>query len=256
MFSNYSVFFKNNFSTNTNTNQLSFQKLFKLFKLLNKNSKYTFLHFLIQLGCFNNLGNTSNNKNTLPIFFFYYYKFDSIVRYSNSLTINNKLVYSNNVYNFSKIFKICFKNKKAEILYKYISIGLVVVKNNFITISTKLENSFNNSPVNITYSNGSLLSSPKYSSSSISKYLPLNFVDNMEFQFLRKNKVYNKGRYSRCRQNYRTGVYMCMYLSIVSIFGLYYWFYKFSFNFTYLWWFFLVFVGSFFLPKIVKYRLY
>jgi hypothetical protein len=49
---------------------------------------------------------------------------------------------------------------------------------------------------------------------------------------------------------------MCMYLSVVSIFGLYYWFYKFSFNFTYLWWLFIAFVGSFFLPKIIKYRLY
>ena len=97
---------------------------------------------------------------------------------------------------------------------------------------------------------------PKYSSSSINKYIDLNELNLFEFQYLRKNKVYNKGRYSRCRQNYRTGVYMCMYLSIVSIFGLYYWFYKFSFNFTYLWWLFIGFVGSFFMPKILKYRFY
>lgn len=104
--------------------------------------------------------------------------------------------------------------------------------------------------------NKSLLVVPKLSSSSINKYLNTNQLSNFEFQFLRKNKVYNKGRYSRCRQNYRTGVYMCMYLSVCSIFGLYYWFYSFSFNFTYLWWLFIVFVGSFFLPKIIKYRLY
>jgi hypothetical protein len=101
-----------------------------------------------------------------------------------------------------------------------------------------------------------LLTTPKYASSSINKYLSLDSIQNFEFQFLRKNKVYNKGRYSRCRQNYRTGVYMCMYLSVVSIFGLYYWFYKFSFNFTYLWWIFISFVASFFVPKIIKYRLY
>jgi len=104
--------------------------------------------------------------------------------------------------------------------------------------------------------NKKLLLVPKYSSSSISKIISLENSKNFEFQFLRKNKVYNKGRYSRCRQNYRTGVYMCMYLSVVSIFGLYYWFYKFSFNFTYLWWLFIGFLGSFFLPKIIKYRLY
>lgn len=61
---------------------------------------------------------------------------------------------------------------------------------------------------------------PRYNSTSISKML--NLQTQFEFQFLRKNKIYNKGRYSRCRQNYRTGVYMCMYLSILSIFGLYY----------------------------------
>ena len=104
--------------------------------------------------------------------------------------------------------------------------------------------------------NKPLLISPKFSSSSIGKFINTYQVGNFEFQFLRKNKVYNKGRYSRCRQNYRTGVYMCMYLSVVSIFGLYYWFFKFSFNFTYLWWLFIGFVGSFFLPKIIKYRLY
>jgi hypothetical protein len=104
--------------------------------------------------------------------------------------------------------------------------------------------------------NQRMITSPKYSSSSINKHLSLSDLSTFEFQFLRKNKVYNKGRYSRCRQNYRTGVYMCMYLSVVSIFGLYYWFYKFSFNFTYLWWLFIAFIGSFFLPKIIKYRLY
>ena len=82
--------------------------------------------------------------------------------------------------------------------------------------------------------NKSLLLAPKLSSSSINKFFSIGGTNNFEFQYLRKNKVYNKGRYSRCRQNYRTGVYMCMYLSVVSIFGLYYWFYKFSFNFTYL----------------------
>jgi hypothetical protein len=104
--------------------------------------------------------------------------------------------------------------------------------------------------------NKPLLVAPKLSSSSINKFIDISNSKNLEFQFLRKNKVYNKGRYSRCRQNYRTGVYMCLYLSVVSIFGLYYWFYKFSFNFTYLWWLFIAFVGSFFLPKIIKYRLY
>ena len=110
--------------------------------------------------------------------------------------------------------------------------------------------------VNIVYTTKFLLKIPKLTSSSIVKYIDISKTDVFEFQFLRKNKVYNKGRYSRCRQNYRTGVYMCMYLSIVSVFGLYYWFFKFSLNFTYLWWLFICLIGSIFLPKMVKFRLY
>lgn len=135
----------------------------------------------------------------------------------------------------SKSFFLNFWKKKIN-TYKLLCLGNL--SKNFIIVNKKL------------------ITSPKFSSSSIAKYLSTQQLNSFEFQFLRKNKVYNKGRYSRCRQNYRTGVYLCMYLSIVCIFGLYYWFYKFSFNFTYLWWLFIVFVGSFFIPKIIKYRLY
>ena len=45
----------------------------------------------------------------------------------------------------------------------------------------------------------------KYSSSSIAKFINNN--TNYSVYFLRKNKSFNKGRYSRNRQNYRTGVY-------------------------------------------------
>jgi hypothetical protein len=134
----------------------------------------------------------------------------------------------------------------------YTKMGFVKTYNTYVLLRVKTE-SFVATVVSF---NKPLLVTPKYSSSSINKYLSVNNLNTFEFQFLRKNKVYNKGRYSRTRQNYRTGVYMCMYLSVVSIFGLYYWFYKFSFNFTYLWWFFIAFVASFFVPKIFKYRLY
>ena len=135
---------------------------------------------------------------------------------------------------------------------KYNKLGFLVIFNSFFLVRVRSENFLKN----LVNFNKPLLISPKYSSSSINKYVCVDNVENFEFQFLRKNKVYNKGRYSRCRQNYRTGVYMCMYLSVVSIFGLYYWFYKFSFNFTYLWWLFIAFIASFFLPKVIKYRLY
>jgi hypothetical protein len=150
--------------------------------------------------------------------------------------------------NFDEYFLTEWKKK----LSIYEKLNFIVLENSFNIVRCKSEK-FVKTFVTV---NKPLLVAPKLSSSSLHKLFNLSSVTNLEFQYLRKNKVYNKGRYSRCRQNYRTGVYMCMYLSVVSIFGLYYWFYKFSFNFTYLWWFFIVFVGSFFLPKIIKYRLY
>jgi len=137
-------------------------------------------------------------------------------------------------------------------LDKYNKLGFIIIHNSFLLIRVRSEIFLKN----LVKFNKPLLIAPKYSSSSINKYISVGNSGDFEFQFLRKNKVYNKGRYSRCRQNYRTGVYMCMYLSVVSIFGLYYWFYRFSFNFTYLWWVFIAFVASFFLPKVIKYRLY
>lgn len=194
-----------------------------------------------------------------------------------NFVINNKFI--KNVYNFY-IFTFYFKKTQSVLHLSYGTLGVFNIflqKNKFFLNTTTyikytqivvtylkifllnssglfLYNQKKNG--NITVLSSILLKTPKNSTSSIYKNISLFDFNAAEFQFLRKNKVYNKGRYSRCRQNYRTGVYLCMYLSIVSIFGLYYWFFKFSFNFSYLWWFFIGFVGSFLLPKIIKYRLY
>jgi hypothetical protein len=146
------------------------------------------------------------------------------------------------------------RKKKAEI---YASLGFINNKiYSYLSTSQFVAKVVKHNIVDIKQTYNSLLKKPKFNSSSIVKQLDTNQIKFFEFQFLRKNKIYNKGRYSRCRQNYRTGVYMCMYLSIVCIFGTYYWFFKFSFNFTYLWWLFIAFTSSFLLPKIIKYRLY
>lgn len=103
-------------------------------------------------------------------------------------------------------------------LAKYNKLGFIIIHDSFFLVRVRSEMFLKN----LVKFNKPLLITPKYSSSSINKYISVSNLGNFEFQFLRKNKVYNKGRYSRCRQNYRTGVYMCMYLSVVSIFGLYY----------------------------------
>ena len=75
----------------------------------------------------------------------------------------------------------------------------------------------------------------KFSESSITKYINENSLKSFNISYLRKNRIFNKGRYSRNRQLYRTGVYWCLWLNIIMVYGLYFIFYRFSFNFGYIW---------------------
>lgn len=83
-----------------------------------------------------------------------------------------------------------------------------------------------------------------------------NFFTNFIFFFLRKTKCFNKGRYSRNRQNYRTGFYWCIYVNIVALLGLNFLFYKFCINFTAIWFLFFIFLSVFFFSKIIKYNFF
>jgi len=146
-------------------------------------------------------------------------------------------------------------------LHVYYLLKLINIKHKFLV--TSLPSSiiryflveFKTIKNDVILKNKTLLVSPKYSSSSLHKNIDVSVL-KYEYQFLRKNRVYNKGRYSRTRQNYRTGVYMCVYLSLTTIFGLYFIFYRFSFSFTHLWWLYVYFIFSFFAPKIIQNRLY
>ena len=57
---------------------------------------------------------------------------------------------------------------------------------------------------------------------------------------LRKTKSFNKSRYSRNRQYYRTGVYWCLWLNIILVFALYYVFYRYTFKFSYFFIFYII----------------
>ena len=78
----------------------------------------------------------------------------------------------------------------------------------------------------------------------------LNFNTAM---LLRKTKIFNKGRYSRNRQIYRTGVYLCLWINIIAIVVIYFLFYRFLFNFGYLWWLFFIGLSLFFFSRFFKY---
>lgn len=78
--------------------------------------------------------------------------------------------------------------------------------------------------------------------------------DNTCF-FLRKSKFFNKGRYSRNRQIYRTGVYLCFYINIIVLYLVWFVFYKASLKFTYLWWVFFLLPSSLIFSRSLKYGL-
>lgn len=92
-----------------------------------------------------------------------------------------------------------------------------------------------------------------YVPTDTSHYLNTNKLLNF---FIRKNKIFNKGRYSRNRQLYRTGVYWCILLNVICVYGLYYYFYRFTFNFGYLYLYFFIFILSIFGSRLIKYRFY
>lgn len=95
-----------------------------------------------------------------------------------------------------------------------------------------------------------------FSATNIVKYLSDVTVNNSIILYLRKNKIFNKSRYSRNRQTYRTGAYWCLYVNIIAIIAFYFWFYNFTINFGYMWWLLFIFIASFTLFKAIKYKFY
>jgi len=61
---------------------------------------------------------------------------------------------------------------------------------------------------------------------------------------LRKTKSFNKSRYSRNRQYYRTGVFLCLWANIILVMGAYYLFFRLTFKFNYM---FILLIASFML---------
>lgn len=96
----------------------------------------------------------------------------------------------------------------------------------------------------------------RFSPTTVVKYVNNTATDIFNVLYLRKTKVFNKGRYSRNRQFYRTGVYWCLYINIIAVIGMYFWFYRFVMNFGYVWWLFYISLASFVVAKTFHFRLY
>lgn len=126
-----------------------------------------------------------------------------------------------------------YENKLYNIYTQKTTSQISVIADNCIFLVTNVNQYFEKNLQKLT--NGSKTSEIVYTNTSVVKYLALNQLNNFIVLFLRKSRVFNKGRYSRNRQFYRTGVYWCLYLSIILLTGLFYWFYHFILNFGFLW---------------------
>jgi hypothetical protein len=136
----------------------------------------------------------------------------------------------------------------------------IIFKNNFTSSgSLRKINFLSNYPVFI---HGSLKQFSnyfwpvKYENSSFNKFIDLNFNRSNAILFLRKNKIFNKGRYSRNRQLYRTGVYMCLWINVIFIYFYLFAFYRFTFNFGFMWVGIGLFILSMTFGRAARYRFY
>ena len=224
-----------NYSNNTinqNISNIFFKDLYDEYNFFKNNNK-SILNQII-------LNNTINSK--LIGNYDYYLNFLIFSKVNLKKSFKTNLNYINNALLLPKI-DVNFKNYLKS--YKFTKVtGVLNIKNEFINISNNLEKKINNSWI------------IKYSPSNFIKYINSTNLSKYTILFLRKNKVFNKGRYSRNRQYYRTGVYWCLYINIIAVVGIHFWFYKLTMNFGYMWWLLFVFILSFIAPKAIKYRLY
>jgi len=197
-----------------------------------------FLYFKL---LFNQKYNKNNNKENLNLNFSFVYflkkrkKSTFLSKYFNLCNNNLLIINSIDEINKNKLVKVNrisknVLNKKVNYLPNF----------NFIS---KVKNlSGTNTNIKFLYKINSFLKN----------ILPNTFKD-VNIQFLRKFRVFNKGRYSRNRQFYRTGVYWCLYVNIIAVIGLHFWFYKITMNYNYLWVLLYIFFLSFIFSRYLNF---
>lgn len=257
--------FSNKYLLSVNeSNNLNFLNFVILSKIIYNNFFYNFR----RLGFYNNKVDYCYYFNFIFLFFlnknFKNVK-NTVQIDSNFLTDNlNNLSYKYTTTFRIKNLSIDSLNKTPVVLVRTISNGsyvknLEVYKNYFKLTNNVFVNVYNKWLLVVKENfeqNINSLWNIKFSNSNMLKYVEGSSLNNYVIYYLRKSKVFNKGRYSRNRQIYRTGVYWSLYLNIILMVGLFFWFYRFTLNFGYLWWGLYILIASFIIPRAIKYRLY
>lgn len=224
--SNFKATLVKNFNSEI-SNESNFAYFKKFFKISNKKN-FAFVYFFL-------IKEQNLNKFFLLNIFFFF----KILEFKN-LNFKNVNYHSlnttrttSNFYHF--LFKFNEKNKQLHQNWSYLNFfkNIKFFKNKNLNFNQKIN----------------LI---KFSVSDFFKYLNNYSINKINVLFLRKNKVFNKGRYSRNRQYYRTGVYWCLYVNIVAVIGIYFWFYRFNINFGYLWWLLYFFFFTLFFSRSIS----
>lgn len=264
-FSIFSIFFKvnkniitkktENFSK-SNFESFDFQSFYNFYNFFKKEQNY-FKIFFENINSF-----VFTNSVFFNFFFFSYWIYKNFLFFAiNTIffiffKINKILNLKNIKYNINN--NIIFTNSKVDIKIKENKNKFKVYLNNKFKLYY-LNNIFENTLIFLRNYNKNLIIFKKLNNYFIkfNNYFIMKFLKNYDinkFQifFLRKNRTFNKGRYSRNRQNFRTGVYWCLYVNILAVLGIYFFFYKFTINFGYLWWLLIFFINCFFFNKFFK----
>ena len=236
-------------------NKIIFSTLNLIIKFNYKNlNKFNYNDLLISLFIFKN----SISTDTISVKSYNLLKFNDYINYINNTTLDknfNKIQLIINEQNNNNIFKNNINLNNYKIYNKFQDViefsnnyFYLKVFNKYLNLNTEFNTNFIND-----LKQKYLIS---FSASNIVKYISDFSVNNSTILYLRKNKIFNKSRYSRNRQTYRTGAYWCLYVNIVAVVAFYFWFYKFTMNFGYLWWLLFSLIASFFFSRALKYNFF
>ena len=183
--------------------------------------------------------NTDNKKILYSYFFLYLLKF----RDQNSKN-NFKFFNINKISDFWKFYKNILKKKN----YIYVSdiTFLTKEKNEKNLILKKKNINFLNYFINLNKKKNIIKTEIN------SYFFKTNTELKQNFIYLKKNKIYNKSKFARNKQTYRTGVFLCIWLTVLTVLGLYFYFYLISIKFTFIIIIFFSFIFSFFYKFYIK----
>jgi hypothetical protein len=177
---------------------------------VNKTFGFFFTSLLLSHKNFYSRKKLQKNESLLSNFITY----SKIIKFSSVNTPKSSTVLFNSLVLDKKFIPLSYVANLQKVAINTISSNLSVVQTKVLLVSdlsSAFKNSFSTNVLSI-----------NYFSNNVAKHIEVSSFKNYFINFLRRTKIFNKGRYSRNRQTCRSVVYWCLYLSIILFIGLYY----------------------------------